>query len=198
MAPFKTHCKNGHPFDDENTRICSVTGRRKCRACQTEFAKASSRKTRRAQGIEPVIPLRDSEWLEGREYEVRDCGYETPCWIWQRTLSGAGYGTVMGRGRRILAHRIAFERAFGWLADRLHVHHKCEQKACVNPRHLIALTPREHRRAHGSSVLGPDLAREIRVRAQAGESMCSLAKEYGVTHGSINHIVSGRSYVDAA
>lgn len=28
----KTHCKHGHPFDEENTRI-EKDGRRKCRAC---------------------------------------------------------------------------------------------------------------------------------------------------------------------
>jgi hypothetical protein len=32
QAKSRTHCKNGHPFDKENTHIAS-TGQRTCRAC---------------------------------------------------------------------------------------------------------------------------------------------------------------------
>lgn len=30
----KTHCKNGHPFDEANTYVHPKNGRRQCRACQ--------------------------------------------------------------------------------------------------------------------------------------------------------------------
>ncbi|MGV5046894.1 HNH endonuclease [Rhodococcus pyridinivorans] len=32
----KTHCKNGHPFDAENTYIAPSTGQRCCRTCRSE------------------------------------------------------------------------------------------------------------------------------------------------------------------
>lgn len=34
----KTHCKNGHPFDEQNTRIIDVPGRyqRQCKACDRD------------------------------------------------------------------------------------------------------------------------------------------------------------------
>ena len=33
----KTHCKRGHPFDEENTYVHPVTGYRSCRSCLRAF-----------------------------------------------------------------------------------------------------------------------------------------------------------------
>lgn len=41
----KTHCKRGHEFTPENTRIVP-NGSRRCRACQTEYGTKYSRKYR--------------------------------------------------------------------------------------------------------------------------------------------------------
>jgi hypothetical protein len=35
---LKTHCKNGHPFDEANTYV-SPEGHRHCRACRREVRK---------------------------------------------------------------------------------------------------------------------------------------------------------------
>lgn len=40
--PIKTHCKRGHPFDEENTRYCAISASRpkiwrKCRACRRAY-----------------------------------------------------------------------------------------------------------------------------------------------------------------
>lgn len=40
----KTHCHRGHEFDAENTRICSTTGHRYCRACVRARATAARRR----------------------------------------------------------------------------------------------------------------------------------------------------------
>lgn len=47
----KTHCINGHPFDEENTRWRPSTsggGRRVCRACQRERSRAYAARKRAA------------------------------------------------------------------------------------------------------------------------------------------------------
>lgn len=37
----KTHCAQGHPFDDENTYVYQATGYRACRTCRSQWKKGS-------------------------------------------------------------------------------------------------------------------------------------------------------------
>jgi hypothetical protein len=78
-------------------------------------------------------------------------GSSSECWEWTATTSRAGYGIFAYRGERgdpirtILAHRFAYEFAVGSLPPRGYdLHHRCKNKACVNPHHLEPLTRREH------------------------------------------------------
>lgn len=43
LGKRKTHCQNGHPFDEKNTRI-RKNGQRSCRACANEREKRRRRK----------------------------------------------------------------------------------------------------------------------------------------------------------
>ena len=43
----KTHCMNGHPFDDDNTYVNPSTGSRVCRVCYREYLREWKRKNRR-------------------------------------------------------------------------------------------------------------------------------------------------------
>ena len=36
----QTHCKRGHEFTDENTWTCSKSGKRRCRTCDRDRARA--------------------------------------------------------------------------------------------------------------------------------------------------------------
>jgi hypothetical protein len=40
---LRTHCGNGHPWNEANTLILSTTGQRQCRACRNEAAKRRRR-----------------------------------------------------------------------------------------------------------------------------------------------------------
>jgi hypothetical protein len=76
------------------------------------------------------------------------------CWLWTGALTRRGYGHFafvdpkQGRRRQIGAHRFSYELIHGPLPKDILVHHKCENKLCVNPDHLEALTALEHRRTH--------------------------------------------------
>jgi hypothetical protein len=87
-------------------------------------------------------------------YDVDERG----CWIWKRSLDGAGYGKAWDPAtkRLTVAHRLFYELANGPIPDGLHIDHRCRNKRCVNPGHLEAVTVTEnnHRAFFGRRVDG--------------------------------------------
>ena len=88
-----------------------------------------------------------------RLVRIEDRGYDTPCWIWARSIDGYGYGkfTVSCRsGKRVedKAHRWSYKHFTGENIDGLDLHHKCEVKNCVNYEHLEPIAHERHSSEH--------------------------------------------------
>src|ERR1700730_18636135 len=65
------------------------------------------------------------------------------CWSW---IGKYEDGRPVFRGEK--AYRFMHVLRLDEIPTGFEVHHKCENSACVNPRHLVALSPDDHRAVH--------------------------------------------------
>lgn len=143
---------------------------------------------------------------------------EDECWLWmggcvcpstvkREDRDKHVYGAFRIGGDMWRAHRVSFVIHHGPIPDNLQVHHCCDVKLCVNPKHLSCgnhlknaqeakerglLRPRIGEK-HGKAVMTEKGIAEIRrIYAQGGISQAKLGKSYGVCKETIRDIIKRR------
>jgi hypothetical protein len=124
------------------------------------------------------------------------------CWNWHAAINGNGYGSFKLRGKVYSSNRMSWTIYNGEIPEGMHVLHKCDNRKCVNPKHLFLGTQLDNtrdmlakKRWHRKS-LDPTRVRQIKKKIAAGAVMSRLAKDYGVSLFTIKCIKYGKKWKD--
>lgn len=70
------------------------------------------------------------------------------CWLWMGTTNKRtdleGYAQTKIKGKKLLVHRLMYERHRGPIPEGMQLDHLCRNHLCVNPDHLEPVTPKEN------------------------------------------------------
>jgi hypothetical protein len=132
---------------------------------------------------------------------------EDACWNWKCYLNDSGYGAFVIAGKRWRAHRWIFIQLNGSIPEKYEVCHTCDNRACVNPRHLfcgshyenMADMRRKLRHAFGEKVGNAKLkAHQIAEILASKEQGQTLARMLGVSEASISRVRNGTTWRHAS
>lgn len=129
------------------------------------------------------------------------------CWEWNAGLARDGYGKFNLMHTTAPAHRVAWIIKNGPLDPSVYATHKCDNRKCCNPDHIVAGSAQSnmddkmererwtgghpggtHRRLTQQQVIA------IRTRFAAGDTQRGMAKEFGVAAMTIHAIVTRKTW----
>lgn len=120
------------------------------------------------------------------------------CIEWQGWHTKAGYGQLTRDGKKIYAHRDAWEKANGPIPKGMHVLHRCDNPPCVNPEHLFLGTHTDNMHDMIAKGRNSFIAKAPRGAEHPASKLTDTAviwmrylRSLGFTHQRISEIVGG-------
>ena len=144
-----------------------------------------------------TIPV--EERLYGRIETIPEVG----CWIFIGALDSSGYGQIMYKTRKWIAHRLSWFLTNGGIPAGMYVCHKCDTPSCINPSHLFLGTCKDNHAdrnnknrqakgvANGNSVLGE---RDVKNILLDNRPIKIISSAYGVCEATIWNVKNRRTW----
>jgi len=130
------------------------------------------------------------------DFERRDCGYLTQCWVWLKCVDKGGYGRLSTPDKHRRATHVYFEHFRKiTVPSNMHLDHLCRVHPCVNPDHLEIVTPAENvHRGDSTQFDQDDVVRMIALR-KSGAMYKNIATLFGTSERYVKRICYGERWV---